>query len=225
METPDTPRSGGKSRVFLVEDHAVVCEGLAFLIGGEGDLSVCGSAKSLPEAMPLIRELRPDVVVVDITLGDGNGLELIETIHNHDPNLPILTLSMHDESIYGERALRAGAKGYIMKSEASDKLRAAIRKVLAGEMYVSDKMAARMVHKLVNLRLPETPSRLDALSDREFQVFRMIAEGVGPTEIAGRLNVSVKTVETHREHIKEKLELKTGEELKRFAIQWSAPKR
>jgi DNA-binding NarL/FixJ family response regulator len=217
METSTTKI---KSRVFLVEDHPVVREGLSILIGGEGDLTVCGSAGSISEAMPMLRELKPDVVVLDITLGDGNGLDLIDEIHDEAPDLPILVLSMHDESVYGERALRAGAKGYIMKSEAMDQVRAAIRQVLAGEIYVSQSMATRMVHKLINLRVPKAPSLLDTLSDREFQIFRMIADGVGPTEIASRLHVSVKTIETHREHIKEKLGVKSGAELRRFASQW-----
>jgi DNA-binding NarL/FixJ family response regulator len=168
--------------------------------------------------MPMVRKLKPDAVVVDITLDDGNGLDLIKELHDYDAKLPILALSMHDEAVYAERAMRAGAKGYIMKSEAMDKVRAAIRRVLGGEIYVSEKMATRMVQKLVNLR--EAPSQLDALTDREFQVFRMLADDIGPTEIAKRLDVSVKTVETHREHIKDKLGLKSGAELRRFAQQW-----
>ena len=220
METTDTSSGRDKARVFLVEDHAVVREGLIYLIGGEGDLAVCGSASSVQEAMPMIRQLKPDVVVVDITLGDGDGLDLIKEVLRYDLKLPILVLSMHDESLFAERVLRAGAKGYIMKSEASDTLRAAIRRVLGGEIYVSDKMALHLIRKLVTLRVPETPSLLEGLSDREFQIFRMIADGIGPTEIAKRLSVSVKTIETHRGHIKEKLELKNSAELTRFAIQW-----
>jgi DNA-binding NarL/FixJ family response regulator len=218
MEATDTSFAHGKSRIFLVEDHPIVREGLTMLIGGEGDLAICGSAGSVRETMPMVRKLKPDAVVVDITLDDGNGLDLIQELHDYDAKLPILALSMHDEAVYAERAMRAGAKGYIMKSEAMDKVRAAIRRVLDGEIYVSEKMATRMVQKLVNLR--ETPSQLDALTDREFQVFRMLADDIGPTEIAKRLNVSVKTVETHREHIKDKLGLKGGAELRRFATQW-----
>jgi DNA-binding NarL/FixJ family response regulator len=219
MNTTNTS-TRDKSRVFLVEDHAVVREGLAAIIGGEGDMFICGSAGSIRETMPLIRETAPDVVLVDITLGDGNGMDLIEQIHRHDPKLPILVLSMHDEAVYGERALRAGAKGYIMKSEAMDKVRAAIRRVLAGEIYVSESMSARMVQKLINLRVPKAPTMLDTLSDREFQIFRMIAEGAGPTEIAQKLNLSVKTIETHREHIKDKIGAKSGADLRRFAAEW-----
>lgn len=218
MEATDTSTAQGKSRIFLVEDHPIVREGLTMLIGGEGDLTICGSAGSVRETMPMVRKLKPDAVVVDITLDDGNGLDLIKELHDYDAKLPILALSMHDEAVYAERAMRAGAKGYIMKSEAMDKVRAAIRRVLGGEIYVSEKMATRMVQKLVNLR--EAPSQLDALTDREFQVFRMLADDIGPTEIAKRLDVSVKTVETHREHIKDKLGLKSGAELRRFATQW-----
>jgi len=220
MEASDTSSERGKARIFLVEDHPIVREGLTMLIGGEGDLAICGSAGSVRETMPLVRKLKPDAVVVDITLGDGNGLDLIAELHEFDPKLPILALSMHDEAVYAERAMRAGAKGYIMKSEAMDKVRSAIRRVLGGEIYVSEKMTARMLQKLVNLR--EASSPLDALTDREFQVFRMLADDLGPTEIAKRLSVSVKTIETHREHIKDKLELKSGAELKRFAMQWSS---
>ena len=198
----------------------MVREGLSVLIGGEGDLHVCGTAGSIAETMPALHEAKPDVVVVDITLGDGNGLDLIEEIHRQYPEMPILVLSMHDEAVYGERALRAGAKGYIMKSEAMDKVRLAIRRVLQGEIYVSESMATRMVHKLINLRVPKVPSLLDTLSDREFQIFRMIADGVGPTEIAQKLHVSVKTIETHREHIKDKLGVKNGAELRKFASEW-----
>jgi len=225
MQTSTQTSSRDQSRVFLVEDHPVVREGLMVLIGGEGDLNVCGAAGSIGETMPMLRELKPDVVVVDITLGDGNGLDLIQDIHRFDAKLPILVLSMHDEAVYGERALRAGARGYIMKSEAMDKVRAAIRAVLAGEIYVSDTMAKRMVHKLINLRVPEAPTLLDTLSDREFQIFRMIADDIGPTEIANKLHVSVKTIETHREHIKEKLGVKSGAELRRFAHEWLTERR
>ena len=190
------------------------------LIGSESDLSVCGSAASVAEAKAQIPELSPDVVVIDLALSDGNGLDLIRELHQRYAKLPMLALSMHDESTYAERALRAGAKGYIMKSEAMDKVRSAIRRVLAGEIYVSENMVSRMLNKLVNLRLPAEPSLVDSLTDQEFQVYRLIAEGVGPTEIARQLDLSVKTVETHREHIKEKLGLKNGAELTRYAVQW-----
>lgn len=214
-------QTSNKARVLLVEDHPVVRQGLTMLIDDEPDLTVCGGADSVAQSLPTIRKLKPDVVVVDIALSDGSGLDLIKDIHDSMPNLPILALSMHDESIYAERAMRAGAKGYIMKKEAMDKVMTAIRRVLAGELYVSDKMAARMVSKLINPKSANA-GPVDLLSDREFEVFRLIAEGVGPTEIAQRLSLSVKTIETHREHIKEKLGLKTATELTRFSIQWAS---
>lgn len=217
MEATDSKQ---KHRVFLVEDHPIVRHGLATLIDDEPDLSVCGGAESAREAAAAIKKLKPDVVVVDIALGETSGLDLIKELHEDRPKMPILALSMHDEAVYAERALRAGAKGYIMKKEAMDKVMTAIRRVLAGEVYVSEKMASRMVRKLVDPKDSAVSSPIETLSDREFEVFRLIAQGIGPTEIAQRLQVSVKTIETHREHIKEKLGFKTGTELTRFCLQW-----
>jgi DNA-binding NarL/FixJ family response regulator len=211
-----------KRKVLLVEDHPVVRHGLRAVIDDEADLNVCGEAASNAEGLSQMKKLRPDVAVIDITLGDDNGLDLIKQAHEQFPTLPLLALSMHDEAVYGERVLRAGAKGYIMKKEATEKLLTAIRRVLDGEMYVSESMAARLVSKLVNPgAAKDAEPSVDSLSEREFQVFRLIADGVGPSEIAQRLSVSVKTVETHREHIKEKLGLKTGAELTRYSLQWA----
>ena len=211
-----------KKRVLLVEDHPVVRHGLRGLIDDQGDLTVVGEAASMAEAVPLFRDARPDVGVIDITLGDGNGLDLIRKLHEMDQAIPLLGLSMHDEAVYAERVLRAGGKGYIMKKEAMDKLLTAIRRVLAGELYVSEAMATKLVHKLINPSAPRAePEGVAALSEREFQVFRLIADGIGPSEIAQRLGLSVKTVETHREHIKDKLNLKSGSELTRFCLQWA----
>lgn len=191
------------------------------LIDDEPDLIVCGGAQSIRETLPLVHQLKPDVVLIDITLPDGNGLDLIKQLHQEYPNLALLALSMHDEAVYAERALRAGAKGYIMKKEVTEKVMSAIRRALAGEMYVSERIASKILKKMVTPGVSSDASPLDTLSDREFEVFRLIAQGVGPTEIAHRLNVSVKTIETHREHIKEKLRLKNGTELTRFALQWA----
>jgi DNA-binding NarL/FixJ family response regulator len=204
-----------------VEDHPIVRHGLRAMIDDEADLAVCGEASGVAEALPLVRETKPDVTVVDIALGPENGLDLIRQAHEEFPDMPLLALSMHDEAVYGERALRAGAKGYIMKKEAMDKMLTAIRRVLTGELYVSEAMAARLVNKLINPAGRDAASGVESLSEREFQVFRLIADGVGPSEIAQRLSVSVKTIETHREHIKEKLGLKTGPELTRFSLQWA----
>jgi DNA-binding NarL/FixJ family response regulator len=211
-----------KAKVMLVDDHPVLRQGLASLIDGEPDLAVVGGAETTEQALRLVRQLRPDVVVVDIILGEGSGLDLIKQIRESDPDLPVLALSMYDESLYAERALRAGAKGYVMKKEAMDKVMTAIRRVLAGEMYISEKMAAQMVQKFIGRGRDAKPgSPLETLSDREFEVFNLIAQGVGPTQIAQRLGVSVKTIETHREHVKDKLGLKSGTELIRFALQWA----
>jgi DNA-binding NarL/FixJ family response regulator len=210
-----------KSRVLLVEDHAVVRQGLTMLIDDEPDFTVCGGFESAAEALAATRDLKPDVAVVDLSLGDASGLELIKHLHEELPDLPILALSMHDEAVYAERALRAGAKGYVMKKEAMDRVMTAIRKVLAGEIYLSEKMSSRMLRRLVHPGDPAELSPTETLTPREFEVFTLIARGVGPSEIAQRLKLSVKTIETHREHIKEKLNLKTGTELTRYAIQWS----
>jgi DNA-binding NarL/FixJ family response regulator len=211
-----------KRKVLLVEDHPVVRHGLRTVIDDESDLEVCGESASNDEALSLMKRLKPDIAVIDIALGPDNGLDLIKQAHEEFPEMPVLALSMHDEAVYGERALRAGAKGYIMKKEAMDKLLTAIRRVLSGELYVSEPMAARLVNKLLNpATAKDAAPGVESLSEREFQVFRLIADGIGPSEIAQRLSLSVKTVETHREHIKEKLRLRTGSELTRFCLQWA----
>jgi DNA-binding NarL/FixJ family response regulator len=216
------PASQTKARVMLVEDHPVVLRGLANLIDDEPDLMVVGGAESIEQAIERIPELRPDILVIDISLGQQSGLDLIKRVSEEQPELPLLALSMHDEALYAERALRAGAKGYIMKKEAMEKVMGAIRRVLQGDIYISEKMASRMVHKLIDRRGgAKGPPSLEQLSDREFEVFNLIAQGIGPTEIANRLSLSVKTVESHREHIKQKLGLSTAPELTRFALQWT----
>ncbi len=225
MTTSKQTPAVSKSRVMLVEDHPVVRHGLANLIDDEPDLAVCCGAESMSQALEMVGQHKPDIVVVDIALGDGSGLELIKQLHDLHPDLPLLALSMHDEAVYGERAIRAGAKGYIMKKEAMDKVMTAIRRVLDGEIYVSDKMASRMVRKFIHPEKAAEQSQLGTLSDREFQVFTHIAQGVGPTEIAQKLGVSIKTVETHREHIKQKLALKSAAELTRYALQWTLDQR
>lgn len=221
MLQAEQPKSSTKAKILLVEDHPVVRRGLANLINDEPDLQVCGGAETIAQSIDAIASQRPDVVIVDITLGEESGLELIKQIQEKNPQLPILALSMHDEALYAERAIRAGARGYIMKKEAMDKVLIAIRRVLAGEIYLSEKAASRMVHKFIHPTGAQINPSPEALSDREFEVFSLIAQGVGPTEMAKRLKVSVKTVETHREHIKKKLGLTSGAELIRFALQWT----
>ena len=210
----------GKRTVLIVDDHPIVRQGLAQLINQEKDLEVCGQAEDAHKAMQAIRQLNPDMVIVDISLKGTSGLELIKDLRVQYPDLPALMLSMNDEAVYGERALRAGAKGYVMKQEATEKVVTAIRQVLAGEVYVSNGMAAKMVSKLVGGGARTVGSPADCLSDRELEVFRMIGEGFSTREMAEKLHLSVKTVETYRAHIKDKLGLQDANEVLRTAIGW-----
>jgi DNA-binding NarL/FixJ family response regulator len=217
---PPPTRPNGKVRVLLVDDHPVVRQGLARLINDEPDLVVCGEAESAGQALELAERLRPDVAVIDISLGGNDGLELLKDLRNRLPQMTTLVLSMHDESLYAERVLRAGAKGYVTKQEAPEKVMTAIRRVLGGEIYVSEKMAAKLLKAMTGPRQAQSDSPLDRLSDRELQVFRLIGSGMSVREIAEKLFLSVKTIETHREHIKEKLNLKSSSELLRYAVQY-----
>lgn len=211
---------GNKTRILIVDDHPIVRQGLAELVNHEDDLEVCGQAEDSYEALRAIRELNPNLVVVDISLKETSGLELIKDIHSQQPDLLVLALSMHDETLYAERALRAGAMGYIMKQEATENVIAAIRKILGGEIYVSDRMASRMVRKLVAGQSEPTASPVDCLSDRELEVFHLIGKGHGTRQISERLHLSVKTIETYRAHIKDKLNLADAAELLQYAIRW-----
>lgn len=219
-KTQSSTEPRGKRTILIVDDHPIVRQGLAQLINQETDLVVCGQAEDAHDAILAIRKYDPDLVIVDISLKDTSGVELIKDLKVQYPDLPVLTLSMHDEAVYGERALRAGARGYIMKQEATEKVVTAIRRVLAGEVYVSDGMAAQMVSKLVGGANKKPGSRVENLSDRELEVFRMIGEGYNTREMADRLHLSVKTIETYRAHIKDKLALQDASELLRSAIQW-----
>ena len=218
-ESHATPRAA-MSTVFIVDDHPIVRQGLALLISREPDLAVCGDAEEAGAALLLIDSLRPDVVIVDISLNGPDGLDLLKNIRTRDPNLPVLILSMLDELLYAERALRAGASGYIMKQEATEKVLVAIRRILGGEIYVSDRMANKMLSRFVGGHASGERSPIDDLTDRELQVFRLIGKGHGTREIAEALHISVKTVESYQAHIKEKLSLKNGRELFQRAIQW-----
>lgn len=216
---PSEPRTG-KARVLLVDDHPIVRQGLGQLINEEPDLAIVAEAEDFPQALAAVDAANPDVAIVDISLKDRSGIELIKEIRARRPGLPILVLSMHDESLHAERVLRAGAKGYIMKQEATEQVMNAIRRVLRGEVYLSERMSSRLVNRLVAGPQNAGGSPIERLSDREFEVFQMIGQGVGPSEIAERLGLSVKTVETHRERIKEKLNLASGSELIRYAMQY-----
>lgn len=208
-----------KRTVLLVDDHPIVRQGLAQLINQEPDLHVAFEAASAKEAVEVLDRTTPDIAIIDVSLDDRSGIELIKDLRAKNEELPILALSMHDEALYAERALRAGARGYIMKQEATEKVMTAIHKVLAGQIYVSEKMAARLLNQFVAAKPGEEESPLKRLSDRELEIFSMIGRGLGTREIANKLYLSVKTVEAHREHIKEKLKLRSGTELMRMAVQ------
>jgi DNA-binding NarL/FixJ family response regulator len=209
-----------KLRILLVDDHPMVRQGLARLINDEPDLCVCGEADGVAAAIEILDRARPDLAVIDISMGGTDGIELIKDLKVRRPNLPALVLSMHDESLYAERVLRAGAKGYVTKHEAPEKVMIAIRRVLAGEVYVSERIAARLINAVAGSKQNAGESPLDRLSDRELQVFRLIGGGMTVREIADKLCLSVKTIETHREHIKDKLNLKSSSELLRYAVQY-----
>jgi len=218
----ETPSIVTRSTIFIVDDHPIVRQGLALLINREPDLTVCGDAEEASSALRMIESLKPDLIIVDISLNGPDGLELLKNIRARDPNLPVLILSMLDESLYAERSLRAGASGYIMKQEATDRVLVAIRRILDGEIYVSDRMADRMLHRFVGgAQQVEPRSPISDLSDRELEVFRLIGDGRGTRQIAQELHISVKTVESYQAHIKDKLSLKNARELLQRAIQWT----
>jgi DNA-binding NarL/FixJ family response regulator len=204
-----------------VDDHPIVRQGLALLINREPDLAVCGDAEEAHSALRLIEAMRPDLAVVDISLNGPDGLDLLKAIRTCDPNLPVLILSMLDELLYAERALRAGASGYIMKQEATEKVLVAIRRILDGQIYLSDRMANKMLHRFVRDAPLRDPSPIADLSDRELEVFRLIGGGHGTRQIAEELHISVKTVESYQAHIKEKLLLRNSRELVQRAVQWT----
>ena len=214
----------GNRKVLIVDDHPIVRQGLRLMIDEEPDLKVCGEAQSEREARIAIRDLEPDVVIVDISLAQGDGLELVRDVHAHHPELPMLVLSMHDELIYAERLLAAGASGYIMKQAASDQLLVALRRVLSGERYVSESLAEALGRQ----RGGGSDSRatrddpIERLSNRELQVLSLIGRGQSSREAADRLGLSVKTVETHRQSLKRKLNLATNAQLLQYAINWYA---
>jgi DNA-binding NarL/FixJ family response regulator len=210
-----------KSRVLLVDDHPIVRQGLAELIDHENDMTVCGVAEDIHHALDQIGTLLPDLTIVDITLKGSNGIELLKNIKIRYPKQAVLMLSMHDEALYAVRALRAGASGYVMKQEATEKVLTAIRQVLKGEIFLSDRMEKKMMRQLVGGSSPRTGSPLEDLSDRELEVFNLIGQGRGTRQIADDLHLSIKTIESHRAHIKEKLNLQNATELVQHAIQWS----
>jgi DNA-binding NarL/FixJ family response regulator len=210
-----------KSKVFLVDDHPIVRQGLALLINGEPDLMVCGEGDGGFISLQMVAELKPDMLVLDISLSGPDGIELLKTLRIKDPALPVLILSMHDETTYAERVVRAGANGYIMKQEATEKVLTAIRRILHGDVYLSERLTNRMLQHFICGTASSKDSPLANLTDRELEVFRLIGEGHGTRQIADELHISVKTVESYQAHIKEKLYLRNARELVQHAIEWT----
>jgi len=217
---PAKSKSAAK-KILIVDDHPMMRQGLTQLIDNEPDLKVAAEADTGGQGLDIVVKEKLDLAVLDISLPDKNGLELIKDIRSVNPELPILIISMHDEALYAERVLRAGARGYIMKQEGGTKLLQAIRQVLTGQIYVSEKMSARILETFSGRRPEQTSSPVARLSDREFEVFQLIGQGKGTKEIAQHLNLSVKTVEVHRAKIKEKLSLLTATDLVRYAVRWA----
>lgn len=221
LETPTalgTPASPAK--IMIVDDHPFLRRGLAEFIEDEAGMQVCGQASGITEAIRMIERINPDVLVVDLKLKDGSGFELIKQVKAMNRLVRMLVLSMYDETMYAERALRAGAMGYITKEEASDKVVDAIRQILRGEIYLSDQMSVRMLKDVASGRPRRAGTPLESLSDRELEVFELIGHAQGTRQIAKRLHLSVKTIETHRESIKRKLSLHGNLELIRSAMHW-----
>ena len=219
--TKEKPKSAKPKRIVIVDDHPLFRKGLEQLINSSEDaFKISGEAGDAAEGMVRIRELKPDLAIVDLSLPGANGIELIKNIRAEFPKLPVLILSMHDESLYALRALRAGAQGYVMKQEALENVIVAIREVLAGRPYLSSQMSAKLITSFASGRTQANPT--DKLSDRELEILELIGKGRDVHEISDALHISRKTVETHRAHIKEKLNLKNAREVNRFAAQWIA---
>ncbi len=204
-----------------MDDHPIVRQGLGLLINREPDLMVCGEAEDAPSALQRMASAQPDLMVIDISLDGPDGLELLKTIRLKEPILPVLILSMHEESTYAERSLRAGANGYIMKQEATERVLVAIRRILEGKVYLSERLTNKMLEQFVHGSGSSKNNPLTTLSDRELEVYRLIGAGHGTRQIADELHVSVKTVESYQAHIKEKLSLRNARELVQHAIESS----
>ena len=220
MNSAPSETEARKHRVFIVDDHPLVREGLTNLINGQNDLIVCGEAKSSFEAVEGIGNEQPDVAVIDISLTNESGLELIKNLVRQFPQVAVVVLSMHDETLYAERALRAGARGYVMKHETSKNVLASIRRVLAGGVYVSERIVNKMALRLTSSRRAAARSPVERLSDRELEIFQLLGQGRSPSEIAGDLNLSLKTVQAYCARAKEKFGVTSLTELLRAAIQW-----
>ena len=208
-----------KKRVFLVDDHPAMRQGLKELIDQEADLYVCGQAADIPSALEGIEKTKPDIAIVDLTLKESSGLELIKDLKVRRNDLPVLVLSMHGEALYAERVVRAGGRGYIMKEATTEKIIEAIRCVLAGDIYLSADISSKVLKKMAGVHDGSVDS-IENLSDRELEVFELIGRGLRTSDIAVRLNLSIKTIESYREHIKQKLDLENAAMLTRAAVEW-----
>lgn len=211
-----------KSQVVVVEDHPVLCDGLKQLINSQPDLACVGAADNTSDAKSLAEKFKPDLMILDLRLKGGDGLDFIKALRVEHPEVKVLVLSQYDELLFAERTLRAGAAGYIMKENATDEVLRAVRKVLAGELYFSERVAAAVVQRALREKPVMSRNGVERLSDREMQVFQLLGAAYSPREIAEQFHLSRKTVETHCEKIKHKLNFQTAAELKRFARQWAA---
>lgn len=208
-------------QIMIIDDHPIVRQGLKMILEREEDFSICAEASNASEAIRVIGDRNPDVVIVDISLdGTTNGIELVKGIKERYPGILSLVLSMYDESLYAERAIRAGASGYVMKKEADNNIISAIRLILKGDLYLSDDISKSIVKKLLHVSSDQELSPESVLTDRELEIFMMIGNGIGTREISRRLNLSLNTIETHRRHIKEKMQFKDLNELVKYAVQW-----
>ena len=209
-----------KKKILIVEDHPIFRWGLSELINQEPDMIVCGDATNVSGAWKAIERLQPDLIIADITLENSDGIDLTKEVNRRSKTIPVLILSMHDQFLYAERALHAGARGYIMKQEAMEKVVTAIRQVLAGKIYLNEKVKDQILFNLADRPAGSGRSPMERLTDRELEVFRMIGKGFSTREIASKLHLSIKTIGTYRERIKEKLNLKHANELVRHAVHW-----
>jgi DNA-binding NarL/FixJ family response regulator len=208
-------------QILIVDDHPMMRYGIVRLIEQEPDLVVCGEAENASRALAAVRALKPQVILADLTMPGGEGLEFIKDVRSLHPEIAVLVVSMHDEALYAERALRAGARGYIMKNEGGEKLVEAIRQVLQGKTYVSENMSGKVLEIFSGRRRRTDDTTIGKLTDREFEVFRLLGQGLTTREIGQQLRLGTKTVETHRLHIREKLGLKSGPALIKYAVRWA----
>lgn len=221
MRAGNRTMSGRRSaRILIVDDHPLVCRGLEELISLQSDLEVCGEAGGMAEALTIVESQKPDLMIIDLKLREGSGLELIKQIKARFPNVKMLVSSMYEEQLFAERVLRAGASGYINKQESTEQVVEAVRQILNGKVYLSNTMTEHMLYQLAVGPQEGAPDAVGSLSDRELQVFELFGQGLGTRQIADRLNLSIKTIETYRATIKQKLNLNTSRELVRRAVQW-----